>query len=276
MLPSRLAAALVLLCAAGAPSFAAKLPSCFPPTEIARARIVRVERNGVLVLEDGRAARLEGILLPAGAGDHAPEFLAAQAVAKLAELATGHIVTLAAEPPKEDRYGRLRAEAFVTDGAEEPWLQRALLRDGLARVSVAPDRDECVEELYAAESHARAAKAGIWSLGAYRVRTPEELGGDVGTFQIVEGTVRAVTSGGGRVYLEFGSDRSEDFAVVISSDDLKNFHAIGVDPFGYQGQTLRVRGWIDHLRRLEMEIATPAAVEVVASPPLRGAILAPQ
>jgi micrococcal nuclease len=255
---------------------AAAQPSCFPPVEVRRAKIVRVERNGVLVLEDGRAARLEGILLPAGADDHAPEFLAEEAIAKLAELATAHTLILAAASPKEDRYGRLRAQALLSDGSGERWLQRALLERGLARVSVAPDRGECAAELYAAERRARAERRGIWSLAAYRVRTPEQLGDASGTFQIVEGTVESVSNTGGRVFLEFGRDRRKDFAVVITTDDLKIFRSVGVDPFGYQNQTVRVRGWIDQSRHPEMEVATPADIEVIESPTLRGSIAAPE
>ncbi|HTT85158.1 MAG TPA: thermonuclease family protein [Rhizomicrobium sp.] len=261
----------LLLSIAAQPAIAT-LPSCFPPVEIARAKIVRVERNGVLVLEDGRAARLEGILLPAGAGDNAPEFYADQAITKLSELATGHVLTLASQVPKEDRYGRLRAQASLSDGSGHAWLQRALLEEGLARVSLAPDRAECADELYAAERRARAQKTGIWSLDAYRVRDAQHLGEDAGTFQIVEGTIDDVASHGGRLYLEFGRDRSRDFAVVITADDLKNFRSIGVDPFSYRGQTIRVRGWINRARGPEMEIASPVDIEVIETPLLRGPI----
>jgi endonuclease YncB( thermonuclease family) len=261
----------------GTQSVLAELPSCFPAIEIPRAKIVRVERNGVLVLEDGRAARLEGITLPAGASDRAPEFLAEQAIAKLKELATARTLTFAAEAPKEDRYDRLRAQALFADGAGEHWLQRALLLQGLARVSLAPDRGECATELYTAEQQARAEKVGIWSLPAYRVRTPAQLADEVGTFQIVEGTVQSVASGGGRVFLEFGHDPHRDFAVVIAAGDLRTFRSIGVDPFSYQNHAIRVRGWIERVRRLEMEVATPADIEVIEAPmPLRGSITAPQ
>jgi endonuclease YncB( thermonuclease family) len=250
---------------------AAASPSCFPPVEIPHAKIVRVERNGVLVLEDGRAARLEGILLPAGAADRAPEFYAEQAVAELGELATGHIASFAAQPPKEDRYGRLRAQVLASGaGTEDSWLQVELLRRGLARVSLAPDRGECASELYAAEARARAAKAGLWSSAAYSVRTPEEAADQTGTFQIVQGTVHSVANGGGRVFLEFGPDWRKDFAVMISADDLKNFRAIGVDPFSYADQSVRVRGWIARVRRPEMDIATPQDIEVIGTPDLRG------
>jgi hypothetical protein len=250
-------------------------PSCFPPVEISRAKIVRVERNGVLVLADGRAAKLEGILLPAGAGDHAPAFFAEQSIAKLGELATAQVMSLAADAPKEDRYGRLRAQAFLASGSGERWLQRALLEQGLARVSIAPDRDECAAELYAAESRARERKLGVWSLDAYRVRSPGQFSNEGGTFQIVEGVVQDVSSNGGRIFLEFGHDRRNDFAVLITADDMRIFRSIGVDPFSYRNQTVRVRGWIDQSRHPQMEIATPSDVEVIASPTLRGPISAP-
>ena len=41
------------------PAHAASIPVCAGPTEIARARIVRVEQNGALILSDGRALLLE-------------------------------------------------------------------------------------------------------------------------------------------------------------------------------------------------------------------------
>ena len=70
-------------------------------------------------------------------------------------------------------------------------VQLELLRQGLARVDISPDRGECYSELYAAEGEARAAHAGIWALPAYAIRTPDTLQNDVGTFQIVFGKVLA-------------------------------------------------------------------------------------
>jgi len=250
--------------AAGADALA--LPACIPPIEVAHAKIVRVEKNGVLVLADGRAAHLEGIMLPAGAGDDAPESFAGQAIAALSDLATGHFVSLAARPPKEDRYGRLRAQVLVDEGRDDAWLQIAMLRGGWARVFIAPDRRECADELYAAEARARASNSGIWSAAAYHVRTPAQATADEGTFQIVEGRVRSVAKHGGRVFLEFGSDLRSDFAVTISSDDLRNFREIGVDPFSYADAAVRARGWIERLRgHAEMEVALPDDIEIVDS-----------
>jgi micrococcal nuclease len=194
MLLRCLVTTLLLACVQGVCAGAAILPACIPPTELSRGKVTRIEHDGILALQDGRAVRLEGIMLPAGASDHAPEFLAAEAIAALSNLARGRMAILAAQPPKEDRYGRLRAQLLLPDHAGALWLQLSMLRRGLARVSIAPDRRECASELYAAETGARIQKAGIWSAAAYVVRTPVRVPPDTGTFQIVEGLVESVTN----------------------------------------------------------------------------------
>jgi hypothetical protein len=153
------------------------------------------------------------------------------------------------------------------DDDDTMWLQLEMLRRGLARVSLAPDRGECAEELYAAESRARREKTGIWSSPAYAVRNPSQTASEVGTFHIVAGVVRSVSSSGGRVFLDFGSDRGNGFAATISPEDLKRFREIGVDPFAYKNETVRVRGWIERIgRRPEIALATPRQVEIIAAP----------
>lgn len=240
-------------------------PACIPAIEIAHAKVVRVEKNGAIVLDDGRAARLEGIILPAGASDHAPQMFSDQALAALRDLTAGHRADLAAGPPKEDRYGRIRAQIFVQEeGSPENWLQRELLRKGLARVAIAPDRPECAEDLYDVEAGARREKTGLWSDAAYAVRTPSDTSTEVDTFQIVEATVVSVSRSAGRVFLDFGPDRHSGFVATISPDDLRRFREIGVDPSAYANQTIRLRGWVERIRsRPEIEIATPRQIEVV-------------
>jgi micrococcal nuclease len=259
-----LTAGSLVVIAAVLPKLAAAAPACVPAIEVAQAKAVHVEKNGVIVLADGRAARLEGLLLPAGASDHAPGIFADQAIAALKALTAGQLIDLAAEPPKEDRYGRIRAQILVRGEGGETWLQQEMLRKGLARFSIAPDRRECAENLYDAEASARRQKAGIWSVAAYAVREPFETGADVDTFQLVEGTVASVSRSAGRVFLDFGPDPRSDFAATISPDDLKRFREVGVDPFAYANETVRVRGWVERIgRRPEIEIATPEQVEIV-------------
>lgn len=261
-----LSAGLLVLAAASAKASAA-MPTCLPQIEVSQAKAVRVEKNGVVVLADGRAARLEGVLLPAGASDHGPRNFADQAIAALDDLVTDHVVTLAAAAPKEDRYGRIRAQILVHTNGSDVWLQEEMLRKGLGRVAMAPDRIECAEELYAVEAEARRQRIGLWSSRAYAIRTPSQAESDVGTFQIIEGTVDSISSTGGRVFLDFESEEGPALAATISTDDMKRFRQIGVDPYAYANNRVRVRGWIERGHRLpEIALATPEQVEIVQAP----------
>lgn len=235
-------------------------PSCAGDVEIPNAPITRIEHNGVLVISDGRALILEGIRLPDAAQDHAPQVFTDQAFQELNTLARGKTVDAHAIYPKEDRYDRVRSQVFTPDGT---WLQTELLKRGLARVEIMPDRGECAEELYAAEAGARAAHLGIWSSPAYAVRPPDGLKADIGTFQIVQGRVLRVDIKDSRAYLNFGANWKTDFTVTIASDDLKTFRRMGVDPRGYAGRLVRVRGIVQWLNGPEIDLANPKQVEVL-------------
>lgn len=238
---------------------AADMPDCAGKVEISAARIVRTEQNGVLVMSDGRAIHLEGIRIPNSRADRAPATLQVQALTALSQMANDNTLILTAVEPKEDRYDRIRAQAF--SGAD--WIQIALLKRGLARVSIAPDRIECAAVLYDAEKQARTLRAGLWTLPAYAVRTTQSVAGDVGTFQIVEGKVTGADVLNGVMTLSFGIGLRGEFHATIASDDMANFRMIGVNPKGYAGKTLRVRGIVQNDNGPMIEIANPMQVELV-------------
>ena len=179
----------------------AEAPSCAGEVEIADAHIPRVEHNGMLILTDGRRwrSRVSAFRSPPRIARH--RLITDAAFAELNSLAKGQVVNAHAIWPKEDRYDRVRAQIFTPDGT---WLQTDLLSKGLARVEIAPDRGECYRELYDAEIAARAAHLGIWSDTAYAVRTADNVAADIGTFQIVMGTVLNAATKDGRVYLNLG------------------------------------------------------------------------
>jgi endonuclease YncB( thermonuclease family) len=241
----------------------AGVPECAGPVEIGGVDIMRVERtNDVLVLRDGRAVHLEGIRFPHAVQDRASAPAGQQAFDALSAMTKGHDLTVTALVPKEDRYDRVRGQVFSDDNPE-PWLQAALLKGGLVRVELAPDRGECAAELYAAEAEARAAHRGLWALPAYQIRTPDSLGPDTGTFQVVEGQVLSAQVKDGRAYLDFGPDWKTDFTVVIAPADMENFSRESVDPRDYQGKRIRVRGIVQQLNGPEIEIASPKQIEVL-------------
>jgi micrococcal nuclease len=251
----RVLAAMVL----GASGALAAAPPCAGDIEIGKANIMRVEANGVLVLTDGRALHLEGIRLPT-VHDHAPQAIADAAFTALSALAKGQMLDARAVYPKEDRYDRVRAQVFAADGT---WLQIEMLKRGLARVDIAPDRGECNGDLYDAERQARHAGLGLWALPEFAFRTPENVGADMGTFQVVMAWVKATGVNEGRVYLNFGADWRTDFTVTISPDDMKTFRRMGVDPLLYQGRLIIVRGIVQSQGGPEIEVGNPKQIELV-------------
>lgn len=248
--PFLYAAILAAICS-GSDANAAIIPDCAGRVEIAKARIVRVEKNGVLVLSDGRAILLEGIRLPEE--DSRRE----QALAALRAL-TDKPVTFTATAPKEDRYDRVRAQGFTG----KTWLQAALLEQGLARVAIAPDRNECAPDLYAAEGRGRAAAAGLWADAAYAPRNPQQVKGSTGSFQVIEGWVTNVGQGGGRSFIDFGSDGQRIFSAVIAPEDRRAFRGFDLD--GLTARHIRIRGIVqDYKGRPEIALSNPAQIEIL-------------
>jgi micrococcal nuclease len=250
--------ALAGICLA-APALALTAPSCAGGVEIGHAKIVRVEKNGDLILGDGRAVILEGIRLPLAA-DRGPSGLADDTLRVLRELALATPLTLTAIPPKEDRYDRVRVQAFG-----DVWIQTELLKRGLARVALTPDRSECAAELYSAEKQARASGAGLWAFAALSVRKPESLtAGDEDSFQVVEGRVTGAADRDGRVVLDFSSDSRRGFSAVIGPDDRKAFRKVTPPVEALAGHTIRVRGLVEDFGgRPGIAIASPAQIEFI-------------
>ena len=255
----RALAGLAVLSCAGA---LAAAPDCAGEIELGDAHIMRVEHNGVLVMTDGRALSLEGIRLPNAALDHSPQIIADQAFAALTDLAKGRELDAYAVWPKEDRYDRVRSQIF--DHENGAWLQIEMLKRGLARVDLSPDRGECFRDLYAAEADARKAGLGLWANPAYGFKAASELTpADAGTFQIVVGKVLNTATQDGRVFLNFGADWRSDFTVTISADDLKTFRRMGVDPMNYEGKLVRVRGVVQAENGPAIAVGNPKQIELL-------------
>jgi Staphylococcal nuclease homologue len=238
-------------------ALAVSVPDCAGPALVAKAQITRVVPDGALVLSDGRTAVLEGIRFPGADRPASP--IAAAALARLRALAMAEPLVLAAAAPNQDRYGRLRVQAFGTD-----WLQSALLKQGLARVAVLPDRGECSAEFYRAETEARRDKRGIWALPDFAVRRAEGFSAPAGSFQIVEGMVANVGFSRGRVFLDFNADYRKGFSAMIASEDKKAFR--GSDPAlrDLTGHTIRLRGLVEYVNgRPQIALASPKQVEIL-------------
>jgi len=227
------------------------ISDCAGKIEIAHARVSRVESGGALILSDGRALLLEGIRLPLD-GD-----VAKRARAALSGLAQSGTVSFTVVPPLRDRYGRLRVQGFGRQ-----WLQVALLEQGFASVSISPDRTECAPDLYEAEARGRASRAGLWALTAHQIRTPQDMKGTTGSFQLVEGLVSHIGHADGRTFLDFGGTDRWSFSALIAPGDRRAFRDFDLD--GLAGRHVRVRGIVqDYRGRPEIALSNPFQIELL-------------
>jgi len=169
--------------------------------------------------------------------------LAPEAKTALERLVLGRSVELRFGGASMDRHGRHLAHLFSEDGT---WVQGEMLSRGWARVYTFPDNEVLAAEMYAAENTARAARRGIWAHRFYRVRSSKTgpLYNDVGTFQIVKGTVIAAANVRGRVYVNFGDDWKTDFTITLDPKVRRRFEKSGLDPLALEGHTIEVRGWL--------------------------------
>jgi hypothetical protein len=240
------------------PALAMPLPDCAGEVAVAKAHVTRVEQDGALILDDGRVAILEGIRLPGADRPAAPA--AQQALQVLRQLTVGTKLVLTSTPPKQDRYGRICVQAF-----DHAWLQVALLERGLARVEIAPDREECAPDFYEAEARARAASLGLWALPQYAVKQATALSpGLAGSFQLVEGSVANVGVHDGRAFLDFRDDYRQGFSATVAPKDRKAFRNAGFALEDLAGRHVRLRGVIEEFGgRPKIALSNPYQIEVL-------------
>ncbi len=219
-----------------------------------QATVAKVLDGGSFTLTDGRRVRLAGIQAP-----RADWPLADEARSRLTARVEGRAVELAYADRGTDRHGDLLAYVFV--GQE--LLQARLIDDGLVRAYSRFDTRRCAVSLLKREAEARAAKRGIWADAFYRIRKADELGADIGTFQLVESKVASVKVGRERTFLNFGPDYRTDFTVTISARDMKRLAKDGIDPASWNGKAVRVRGWLSLLNGPEIELTHAEQIELL-------------
>jgi hypothetical protein len=184
----------------------------------------------------------------------------------LEDLLLGKEVELRFGARERDRYGRLLSHVFTVEGGERTWVQEKLIRSGLAMAYSFPENRACVRRLQEAEQSARAARAGFWQRGVFRVRDaadPDSMKRLSYTFQIVEGRVADVADKRGRVYLNFGADWRSDFTAAVAPSNRRAFDGSDIDLLALKGRRLRVRGWLKPRNGPLIEVTHPEQIELL-------------
>jgi micrococcal nuclease len=201
----------------------------------AAAESVRVERaldGDSLLLADGRQVRLIGINAPEfGKDGSPPQPLAVEAYRRLSQLLERRSVLLRYSLEKSDRYGRVLAYAFTSDGQD---VQALLLREGLAWFVAIPPNTAHAESYRGAESEARAKQLGIWGRTEYTPVSAERLTSSHSGFLRVRGTVSAVVRRRNDVELVLTPHMS---LLVAPSAGMENVST-------WTGRGLIARGWL--------------------------------
>jgi len=235
------------------------------PEDASPAMVVSVDvaaAGGIeFLLDDGRRATLAGLDFPS------PSSARQQTVSRWL---AGQLIFVAATTM--DRWGRFPARLFASAGPERsaPLIAvgAAAIEAGLARYRPDPGAAACRAAYLAAESVARAERAGLWAnpeawpIDADRPEASAVLSQRKG-LTLVEGVVRSVGAGSRAIYLNFGQRRVGDFTVVISRRFSYNQPDSGFDPDKLIGRRVRVRGLVDSGRGPRIEIAGPEDIEVV-------------
>jgi hypothetical protein len=237
------------------------------------ATVAAVDEDFELLLDDGRRAALSGLEFPSAPARGAPDVRAA-ARQRLSDWLSGKDVFLGGFSAGADRWGRLPARVFASqgEGAEAPLVSVgvALIEEGRARFRPDPPAAPCSRDYLAAEGRARAAARGIWADPAAAPVDPAAKGAAALLLRrkgmaLVEGKILGVGESRAAIYLNFGQKRVAEFSVVISRRNLSIFEQAGIDPRKLNGRRARVRGLIETSFGPRIEISAPAEIELIDS-----------
>jgi len=234
--------------------------------------VVEINDGETLILDDGRAVRLVGVLSPKRARGGPVSEARTEMEKAVHDLTLGKKIALQLGERKRDRYGRLLAQVRLADEAGA-WVQGKLVSDGLSRVISSPDNRLCIPELLALEDEARKAQTGLWRTGFFAIRHADAedlLFRLVEGYEIVEGQVNNVTEIRGRTYINFGQNWRRDFTAFVPAESNRLFGGAGAaqDAPAFAladlgGRRIRVRGWIKNFNGPSITVTHPEQIEIL-------------
>lgn len=222
-----------------------------------QVRVAYAYDGDTVRLEDGRRLRLIGIDTPELGRDGAPDQpYAVAARDALRDLLDGRAtLKLRFDATRHDVHGRLLAHAFLTDGTSvSAWL----LQHGYATLLIIPPDTWNVACYQEAETAARAAHSGIWSLAAYRPVPAADLPATASGYHLIGGRVTHI----GRSAHSLWIDLEGNVAARIASDDLDYFAAVPLTQLEHR--TVTVRGWVyPYKGQLQLRLRYPTDLEIM-------------
>jgi len=246
--------------------------ACHTPEFDEIARVRYVHDGDTIHLQDGQKIRLIGINAPELGRDGMPDQAYAREARTSLDAAitsAGNRVGLVYGADRQDRYKRILAHLFTTDGEN---LQARLLSEGMAVAIAHPPNlafTRCYSEL---ELAARCSGDGIWSEPGQMFVQASTLKSKHKGFRLVSGTIDRISLNehGARIFMG-------KLVLGIHSDNLVEFDEAQL--LSLSGRRVTARGWLQPKRRkassnkspdphgaeFYMHIRHPSAIEI--SPP---------
>ncbi|MBL3592298.1 MAG: thermonuclease family protein [Synergistaceae bacterium] len=186
------------------------------------------------------------------------EELGAEAARLNASLVLGRAVRLERDVAERDRYGRLLAHPWLSDGDGELLVSALLVEAGLALPLVIPPNGSRLDRIDTAVASAREARRGLWGLAWNRTFTADQVWAFLprlkGRFLRLAVDVDRVTRTPTRWVI---ADRGKRLSLAFHLSQEKRFP----DPRTWQGRRLEVIGKVEAgYRGLEVFLAHPGQI----------------
>jgi micrococcal nuclease len=210
--------------------------SCPAGGQTRPATLRKVIDGDTLLLSDGRHVRLIGVNAPElRHGERREEAGAIEASRFARRFLGNHALLMVTEEEQHDRFGRVLAHVYRTDGAN---LAAALLEAGLARVIAVPPNIGHLRCLARIEASSRRRKTGLWAQSAFQSIPASALAPRMTGFRAVRGRISAVERARHGWWVEIDSH----LALNITSIDQRYFQWRNIDAL--KGREVEARGWV--------------------------------
>ena len=221
-------------------------------------QVKRVYDGDTIILENGDRIRLLGINTPEIKSHHRQGEVGGQ-VAKqwLKDKLHNGSVLLEYDVQKKDKYGRLLAHLFLDNGEH---LNKQLLQQGLATLSIIPPNLRHADELQQAELMAQEKGQGIWTMDNYQAISIVQLSKDrpSGWQRFLASASRIKSS---RKYSRLILNEHVD--IRIPKENLALFPKLD----SYLEKPLEIRGWASRNKNhFSILVRHPSAIVFLETP----------
>ena len=264
-------------------AFQARAEETAPPLVLSKGDFSQLRKSGkstvsevinpmTIKLKDGRMIALAGLDYP-DLDYYDPGELAVTAQKVLEDILTGKKVTIYQTPKSSqgrmNRMGHYIAhlerinDVGMNEDVDAAWVQGLMLSLGLARVRTTKYNRQMADQMLKLEKEARDLRVGLWKMDEYTVLTPELATKHIGSFQVVEGKIKSVSSHKNNLYINFGGDWRKDFTIGIGGATMRGFNRERIYPRNWNAKKVRVRGWIESYNGPFIEVNHPERIELL-------------